>query len=78
MLSKKALGIVTTPINVELSKKTLTNYFPEYGWLSEETVDAMDRLSKSRIWIVDPIDGTKNLSMGLIVIVGLVEKAVLY
>jgi myo-inositol-1(or 4)-monophosphatase len=32
---------------------------PEDGWLSEETPDAPDRLSKSRLWIVDPIDGTR-------------------
>ncbi len=31
---------------------------PDYGWLSEETPDTSDRLSKSRIFVVDPIDGT--------------------
>lgn len=31
---------------------------PDYGWLSEETVDNADRLSKRRIFVVDPIDGT--------------------
>lgn len=32
---------------------------PEYGWLSEETEDNADRLSCRRVWVVDPIDGTK-------------------
>jgi myo-inositol-1(or 4)-monophosphatase len=31
---------------------------PDYGWLSEETADTADRLAKSRIFVVDPIDGT--------------------
>lgn len=31
---------------------------PDYGWLSEETADSPDRLSKRRIFVVDPIDGT--------------------
>ncbi len=30
-----------------------------YGWLSEETEDDLVRLSKSHVWIVDPIDGTR-------------------
>ena len=32
---------------------------PSYGWLSEETPDDHARLSHERIWIVDPIDGTR-------------------
>ena len=31
---------------------------PAYGWLSEESADNTERLSKERIFIVDPIDGT--------------------
>ena len=31
---------------------------PDYGWLSEETADNADRLTKKRIFVVDPIDGT--------------------
>jgi myo-inositol-1(or 4)-monophosphatase len=30
------------------------------GWLSEETADDARRLSCSRVWIVDPLDGTKE------------------
>ncbi|RUS63401.1 3'(2'),5'-bisphosphate nucleotidase CysQ [Pseudorhodobacter sp. E13] len=32
---------------------------PEYGWLSEETPDDTARLSARRVFIVDPIDGTR-------------------
>src|SRR5215470_3576710 len=38
----------------------LQGAFPEYGWLSEETVDSPARLSRSRVWLVDPLDGTKE------------------
>ena len=31
---------------------------PDYGWLSEETADSADRVTKRRIFVVDPIDGT--------------------
>ncbi len=33
---------------------------PDDGWLSEETPDAPARLVKSRLWIADPIDGTRG------------------
>jgi len=32
---------------------------PDYGWLSEETADDTDRLDRRRIFVVDPIDGTR-------------------
>lgn len=31
---------------------------PDYGWLSEESVDDPDRLTRARTFVVDPIDGT--------------------
>jgi myo-inositol-1(or 4)-monophosphatase len=31
---------------------------PDYGWLSEEDADGPERLAHSRIFVVDPIDGT--------------------
>lgn len=40
-------------------RESLLGARPEYGWLSEETEDAPDRLDKSRVFIVDPIDGTR-------------------
>jgi myo-inositol-1(or 4)-monophosphatase len=37
---------------------------PEYGWLSEETIDNPARLERERVWIVDPIDGTRSFVAG--------------
>jgi len=42
-----------------LLKRRLAGARPDYGWLSEETADAPDRLARDRVWIVDPIDGTR-------------------
>lgn len=38
----------------------LQGAFPAYGWLSEETADSAARLSCQRVWVVDPLDGTKE------------------
>ncbi|MGE3964577.1 MAG: 3'(2'),5'-bisphosphate nucleotidase CysQ [Planctomycetota bacterium] len=49
---------------------------PGEGWLSEETVDDPARLAARRVWIVDPIDGTRELIAGIpewCVSVGLVD-----
>src|SRR3989449_3611977 len=35
------------------------------GWLSEESVDDFTRLEKSRIWVVDPLDGTREFVAGI-------------
>lgn len=35
------------------------------GWLSEESVDDPSRLEKSRVWVVDPLDGTREFVLGL-------------
>ncbi len=35
------------------------------GWLSEETVDSADRLIRSDVWIVDPLDGTREFVSGI-------------
>jgi len=58
-------------------KEMLTTARPEYGWLSEETVDSPDRLDKDRVWVVDPLDGTKEFVEGVphfVVSVALVEQ----
>src|SRR5207244_2961930 len=34
--------------------------FPGDGWLSEETADSHERLAHRRVWVVDPLDGTKE------------------
>ncbi|HKJ69146.1 MAG TPA: inositol monophosphatase family protein, partial [bacterium] len=43
-----------------LLKEQLLTPFPEYGWLSEESKDDLARLDQEIIWVVDPIDGTKE------------------
>src|ERR1700690_2637078 len=35
------------------------------GWLSEESVDDYTRLEKSRVWVVDPLDGTREFVAGI-------------
>jgi len=35
------------------------------GWLSEESVDDLSRLDKSGVWVVDPLDGTREFVLGL-------------
>ncbi len=42
----------------------LTALLPAAGWLSEETADAPDRLARHRVWVVDPIDGTRDFVRG--------------
>jgi myo-inositol-1(or 4)-monophosphatase len=43
---------------------TLRQARPQYGWLSEETEDGTDRLKAERVFIVDPIDGTRSFVEG--------------
>ena len=60
----------------ERIKKILMTARPEYGWLSEETKDSSIRLNKRFVWIVDPIDGTKEFINGIpefVVSIALVE-----
>lgn len=37
---------------------------PEAGWLSEESLDFSDRIERRRVWVVDPIDGTRDYLRG--------------
>jgi myo-inositol-1(or 4)-monophosphatase len=49
------------------------------GWLSEETADNPSRLDQERVWIVDPLDGTREFVKGLpefCVSIGFVENGV--
>ena len=45
-------------------REIIYHTFPDDGWLSEETEDSPDRLAKSRVWVVDPIDGTEEFIAG--------------
>ncbi len=58
-------------------KEQLLGAFPDSGWFSEETADSPQRLSAKRLWIVDPIDGTREFVEGIpeyAVSVALVEE----
>src|SRR5687767_5352211 len=35
------------------------------GWLSEETTDDLSRLDRRRVWVVDPLDGTREFVEGI-------------
>lgn len=48
----------------EFLRTTLLQNRTGYGWLSEETEDQPDRLRCGRLWIVDPIDGTRAFLAG--------------
>ena len=41
-------------------KEAIQKEFPEDGILSEESTEDKSRLQKSRVWIIDPLDGTKE------------------
>jgi len=43
----------------KLLRERLTRLLPDAAWLSEETEDDRARLSTARVWVVDPIDGTR-------------------
>ena len=44
----------------DLIVRRLATEFPDDGILAEESVDTEDRLTKERVWLIDPMDGTKN------------------
>ncbi len=49
------------------------------GWLSEETVDDFTRLDKQRVWVVDPLDGTREFVQGIpefCVLIAMVENGI--
>lgn len=48
----------------ELLQRTLMAARPDYGWLSEETTDDPSRLTCDRVFIIDPIDGTRAFLAG--------------
>ena len=48
----------------DLLERRLRAATPDYGWLSEESVDDDERLGKPLVWIVDPIDGTRAYLAG--------------
>jgi myo-inositol-1(or 4)-monophosphatase len=63
----KVPGEVVSELDLELDEllcRRLGEIDPEAGWLSEETVDSAERLLVPRVWVVDPIDGTRDFVRG--------------
>ena len=58
---EKSKGNPVTETDIAVDRhlaRVLGTARPDYGWLSEETTDQPERLSRRRLFIVDPIDGT--------------------
>ncbi|MHC4168603.1 MAG: 3'(2'),5'-bisphosphate nucleotidase CysQ [Planctomycetota bacterium] len=71
---------VVTEADIEADKilqNHLRSEFPDYGWLSEETKDDDSRFGCECVWIVDPMDGTREFVMKVpefVVSVALAER----
>jgi myo-inositol-1(or 4)-monophosphatase len=65
---EKSKGNPVTTADIAANRKIreiISGKFPGDGWLSEEDQDNAKRLGCSRIWIIDPIDGTKEFIEGV-------------
>lgn len=60
LLSLKALGKAGDATANQFLVHALREQRPDDGLLSEEEKDNVERLTKSRVWIVDPVDGTRE------------------
>ena len=60
LISLKALGKAGDAAANQFLVHALRELRPDDGLLSEEENDNPDRLGKSRVWIVDPVDGTRE------------------
>ena len=65
VLSLKALGNAGDATANQFLVHALKEQRPEDGLLSEEEKDNPERLAKSRVWIVDPVDGTREYGEAL-------------
>ena len=64
VFSGKALGAAGDAVANRFLVDALRLQRPDDGLLSEEAKDTPERLGKSRVWIVDPLDGTREYSEG--------------
>jgi 3'(2'), 5'-bisphosphate nucleotidase len=62
--SGKALGSSGDACAHQLISEGLATHRPNDGFVSEESSDDSRRLAKRRVWIVDPLDGTREFSEG--------------
>ncbi|MCA9472088.1 MAG: 3'(2'),5'-bisphosphate nucleotidase CysQ [Nitrospirales bacterium] len=61
MIKPDSSQVTTADLAVDqLLKDHVHKAYPQDGWLSEESPDDRQRLKKTRVWILDPIDGTRN------------------
>ena len=60
LLSGQALGRAGDQTANQFLCHNLRAQRPDDGLLSEEEKDNVERLSKSRVWIIDPVDGTRE------------------
>lgn len=60
LLSDQTLGKAGDQTANQFLVHALAEQRPEDGLLSEECRDTQERLTKSRVWIVDPVDGTRE------------------
>ncbi len=60
MFEGKALGKAGDETANQFLVHALRHQRPDDGLLSEESKDTEERLSKERVWIVDPVDGTRE------------------
>lgn len=63
-LTGKQLGDAGDIAANELLITALRKLRPDDGLLSEESRDTVERLNKDRVWIIDPVDGTREYSEG--------------
>jgi myo-inositol-1(or 4)-monophosphatase len=61
----KADGSLVTEVDLAVNDflhDRLAKTRPAYGWLSEESPDDPARMTATKTWIVDPIDGTRSFA----------------
>ncbi|MEZ5656789.1 MAG: 3'(2'),5'-bisphosphate nucleotidase CysQ [Sphingobium sp.] len=60
LIDGKALGKAGDQTANQFLVHAIRQQRPDDGLLSEESKDTPERLSKSRVWIIDPVDGTRE------------------
>ncbi|HIW68529.1 MAG TPA: 3'(2'),5'-bisphosphate nucleotidase CysQ [Candidatus Dietzia merdigallinarum] len=64
LLYGRSLARVANAVAQDWTDEVLSVHRPDDGTLSEGVADDLSRLDKSRVWIIDVIDGTKEFSTG--------------
>ncbi len=64
LLTGRSLARVANEVAQSWTDEVLSVHRPEDGVLSENASDDLTRLRRSRVWVVDVIDGTKEFSTG--------------